>query len=256
MFSPDLVKVLDSFKKKEYFWLDAASKPSISIFHQHLGSMPLDFSLEDSIDFAKMFAQIIDFRSPFTATHSSGVTASAEAIAREVGYPESECKMMRVAGYLHDLGKLAVPAEILNKPSGLTASEFKVIRSHTYYTFRILENIPNLRTINTWAAFHHETLDGKGYPFHIGAKDLTLGSRIMAVADIFTAITEDRPYRPGLGREKVIKILHGMAGNNKIDPNIVAILSDNYDSINTLRKNAQKLASSDYKKFYLERAKK
>ncbi len=256
MFSPDLVDVLEGLTKKEYFWLDAVSKPSISIFHQHLGSLPVDFTLEDSIDFAKMFAQIIDFRSPFTSTHSSGVTTSAEAIAREIGFPENECKMMRVAGYLHDLGKLAVPAEILNKPSGLTDSEFKVIRSHTYYTFRILENIPNLETINTWAAFHHETLDGKGYPFHIGDKDLPLGSRIMAVADIFTALTENRPYRVGLKQEKVMKILSGMVAGNKIDPNVVSALADNYDNINTLREDSQKQASVDYKKFYLEKAKK
>ena len=255
MFSPDLVDVLDGLTKKEYFWLDAASNPTISILQQHLGSVSIDFSLDDSIDFSKMFAQIIDFRSPFTSTHSSGVSASAEAISREIGFPESESKMMRVAGYLHDLGKLAVPAEILNKPEGLTDDEFKVIRSHTYYTFRILENIPNLEAINTWAAFHHETLDGKGYPFHIGDKDLSLGSRIMAVADIFTALTENRPYRKGLMKIKVMKILTEKVSNNKIDPNVVSILADNYNDINTLRENAQIQASIDYQKFYLERVK-
>lgn len=252
-FMPDLVEVSGELALREYFWLDVESPLNISAFENYLGSVSIDFTLSDTIDFAKMFSQIIDFRSPYTATHSSGVTACAERIAELMGFPESECQMMRVAGYLHDLGKLSVPAEILNKPSELTDDEFKIIRSHTYYTYRILENIPNLDTIRNWAAFHHETLDGKGYPFHIKGDELSLGSRIMTVADTFTAITEDRPYRKGMSKNKAISVLEDMVSHKKIDPNVLSVVKKHYRELHQIRHEAQKRASVEYKDFYKNR---
>jgi HD-GYP domain-containing protein (c-di-GMP phosphodiesterase class II) len=211
--------------------------------------LPLDFSLDKILDFSKMFSQIIDFRSSFTATHSKGVTATSTALARLSNFSDTECKMMEVAGYLHDLGKLSVPAEILEKPAGLTTDEFDIIRGHTYFTYKILSNVANLDTINSWASFHHECLDGSGYPFHLKEDGLSLGSRIMAVSDIFTAITEDRPYRKGMTKTESLKIVETMAKNNKIDADIVSVLKLNYDETNSARIIAQNEASIEYKEF-------
>lgn len=252
-FMPDLVKIFEGLVPREYFWLDLTSNLNMSVFERDLGSVSIDFTLEDTLDFAKMFSQIIDFRSPYTATHSSGVTACAEKIAELMGFPKSECQMMKISGFLHDLGKLAVPAEILNKPSDLTDGEFKIIRSHTYHTYRILENIPNLETISNWAAFHHETIDGKGYPFHIGGDELSLGSRIMAVADTFTAITEDRPYRKGMIKEDSMSVLNNMVNNKKIDPNVVSFVKKNYESLHLIREKTQRIKAKEYKDFYRNR---
>lgn len=249
-FLPELVDTFEKMIPREYFWLDLTSKMDMAVFERDLGSISIDFSLNDTLDFAKMISQIIDFRSPYTATHSSGVTVCSEKIAQLMGFPKYECQMMKVAGYLHDLGKLSVPAEVLNKPSELTDEEFKIIRSHTYYTYRILENIPNLETINNWAAFHHETLDGNGYPFHLSGDELSLGSRIMAVADTFTAITEDRPYRKGMTERESYKVLNNMVDNKKLDPNIVTLVEDNYKELNTIRREAQQAASREYREFY------
>jgi HD-GYP domain-containing protein (c-di-GMP phosphodiesterase class II) len=196
-----------------------------------------------------MFSQIIDFRSSFTATHSKGVTVTSTALARLSNFSDTECKMMEVAGYLHDLGKLSVPAEILEKPAGLTIDEFDIIRGHTYFTYKILSNVANLDIINSWASFHHECLDGKGYPFHLKEDGLSLGSRIMAVSDIFTAITEDRPYRKGMNKTESLKVVETMAKNNKIDTDIVSVLKLNYDEINSARIVAQKESSVEYKEF-------
>lgn len=254
LFDKNLIEILDTLTEREYFWFDAVSNPQINTFTRKLGQMPIDFGLDKILEFAKMFSYIIDFRSPFTSTHSSGVTATAFSIAQFMGLSPRECEMMKVAGYLHDLGKLSVSAEILNKPSGLTNDEFKIIRGHTYYTYQILDRITNLDVINTWASFHHEKLDGSGYPFHLKGDQLSIGSRIMAVADNFTAIAEDRPYRKGMDRKSVIRILDDMAKNNKIDINVAAMVEKQFDDINNSRIKAQNAATGEYKElgnFYL-----
>ncbi len=248
-YKPEIAEEIVDSKDKEYFWLDAVSQPEISTFMEKLGYLPLDFELDNIGKFANMFSHIIDFRSPFTATHSSGVTGVAEFLSKTMGFSENETYMMKIAGYLHDLGKLAVPVEILDKAASLNTEEFRIIRSHTYHTYRILENITNLETINSWAAFHHETLDGQGYPFHLDKSELSLGSRIMAVADIFTAITEERPYRKGMDKREGLKILNNMARNNKIDANIVSEVEKKFDEINKAREIAESAAKKDYKEY-------
>jgi HD-GYP domain-containing protein (c-di-GMP phosphodiesterase class II) len=161
-------------------------------------------------------------------------------------FSEHDAKMMKIAGYLHDLGKLAVPVEILNKPSKLTKEEFQIIKSHSYYTYRILEPITGFKIINSWASFHHECLNGSGYPFHHGANDLSLGSRITAVADIFTALTEDRPYRSGMDKENVLGIIRKLVNENAIDANIVSLLELNYENVNQCRLAAQDISREEY----------
>ncbi|MHB1337065.1 MAG: HD-GYP domain-containing protein [Candidatus Humimicrobiaceae bacterium] len=248
-FNPKLIEIFNNLESKEYFWLDIVSNPQISTFSRLLGYLPLDFGLEKILDFSIMFSYIIDFRSPFTATHSKGVAATAATLARLINFSNRECKMMETAGYLHDLGKLSVPAEILGKPSGLTDNEFKTIRGHTYFTYKILSNVANLDIINSWASFHHEHLDGSGYPFHLNEDELSLGSKIMAVSDIFTAITEDRPYRKGMNKIESLKVLETMAKNKKIDTDVVSVLKRNYNEINSAREISQKEALIEYKEF-------
>ncbi|MCL5072403.1 MAG: HD domain-containing protein, partial [Actinobacteria bacterium] len=104
-FNPKLIEIFNNLESKEYFWLDIVSNPQISTFSRLLGYLPLDFGLDKILDFSIMFSHIIDFRSSFTATHSKGVTATAATLARLINFSNMECKMMEIAGYLHDLGK-------------------------------------------------------------------------------------------------------------------------------------------------------
>ena len=113
----------------------------------------------------------------------------------------------------------------------MTKEEFAVIRQHTYFTYSILNTIGGLQHIAEWAAFHHERLDGSGYPFHHEAGRIGTGARIMAVADIFTAMAEDRPYRKGMGYEEIKKILRKQADMNIVDKRIVQLVLDNYRDI-------------------------
>ena len=247
MFMPQIVDAFMNSSSKEYLWLDIVSPSIHSILSHKLKGSSFELASEDMIGFSKLFSRIIDFKSPFTATHSSGVAVSAELLAKLSGFTESDCRMMRIAGYLHDLGKLAVPVEILNKPAKLKESEFNVIRHHTFYTFRILETIPSLKVINKWASFHHERLNGSGYPFHLKEKNLPIGSQIMAVADVFTAITENRPYRAGMTRGNALSVLDTMANDSALNKEIIAVLKANYNEIDSARMFAQASATQEYK---------
>ncbi len=248
MFVPNLVDAFMDLATKEFFWLDVVSRSTPSVLKDRVSPAVIELNLDGLLDLTKMFSHIIDFRSRFTTTHSAGVAASAEALAKLAGFSARECRMMRVAGYLHDLGKLAVPTEILEKSAKLTDREFNVIRSHTFHTYRVLEPIAALELINTWASFHHERLDGNGYPFHLTDHDLSLGSRIMAVADVFTAVTEDRPYRKEMSGDKALQILQQMAAASALDAGIVSLLQRNFDEVNSLRAAAQAASVEEYQR--------
>lgn len=246
MFSPALVEAFSDLSGKESFWLGLAfpGHHQVAGKYTHLRTLVLD--TDGILGLSRLFARIIDFRSRFTATHSNGVAACAEALARLSGRPVAECAQMRIAGLLHDLGKLAVPAELLEKPVGLTTDERALIRCHSYFTRRALENIQSFESITAWGADHHERIDGKGYPDHVGGENLSLGSRIMAIADVFTALTEDRPYRVGMDRPSTLKVLNSMVLQKALDPDFVKVLMHNFDELNLVRSDAQTEAVAEY----------
>ncbi|MBD3322545.1 MAG: HD domain-containing protein [Chitinivibrionales bacterium] len=239
MFHPEALDGFMAAAEKEYFWLDSVSTTAYRILRRKVRMKTLTLNISQLHDLARFFSRIIDFRSKFTATHSAGVAATAAALARFAGFSKRECEYMRIAGFLHDLGKLAVPKEILEKPGKLDKSEFDRVRSHTYYTYRILDTLEDFDTINTWGAFHHERLNAKGYPFHHRGDVLSLGSRIMAVSDIFTAVSEDRPYRPGMPADQVSSVLKTMASSDSIDPFVVSLLEEHRAEINEARRKVQ-----------------
>jgi HD-GYP domain-containing protein (c-di-GMP phosphodiesterase class II) len=239
MFVPEAVKAFCSLADKKFFWLDVTSSSLNRLLSRKIRLQTIELDLVGISSLAQVFSRVIDFRSRFTATHSSGVATIAEALAQMVGYSENECMMMKVAGYLHDLGKLAVATEILEKPAPLTRQEKSIVHSHPFYTYRALEHIDDFSTIIRWGAFHHECPNGKGYPFHIGKNDLPLGSRIIAAADVFTAITEDRPYRPGMDEDQSLRVIGEMARDSLLDAKISALLIHNYREMSALRKSVQ-----------------
>lgn len=243
---PQIVDYFLAFAKKENFWLDLVSSRLYSLlFHfGPLKNVSIDYVKLENI--SEFFRDIIDFKSPFTATHTSGVAAAAEIISKIFGLSEREIMEMKIAGNVHDIGKLAIPNSILDKPDKLTKEEFDVIKSHTYYSYHIINSISGLKHIAEWAAFHHEKLNGSGYPFNYKGENIIIGSRIMAVADIFTALAEDRPYRKGMDKNGITKILGDMVANNALDAKLVSLLFDNYADINTYVKGIQESAQKFY----------
>ena len=145
----------------------------------------------------------------------------AEKLARYMGLGEETAQKMYLAGALHDIGKVAIGNDILEKPDKLTDEEYSVMKHHAAYTYYILSDINGFDEIRDWAAFHHERLDGTGYPFGKTAEDLNIEERIMAGADIYQALTESRPYKSGMPHNKACGILYDMADKGWIDSNVV-----------------------------------
>jgi HD-GYP domain-containing protein (c-di-GMP phosphodiesterase class II) len=228
---PDVVNVFMGISGREDFWLDVSSPRLYSILLHSGPFRGMEIHYDNIFSIAALFRNTIDFKSRFTATHSTGVAECAVILSRIFGLTEAEIMHMELAGYFHDLGKLAVPNGILEKPGKLTKDEFAVMRQHTYFTYTVLNSIGGLNHIAELAAFHHEKLDGSGYPFHIGAEKIDTGARIMAVSDIFTAIAEDRPYRKGMERKKIESVLRAQVENNALDQRIVNLLIENFEEI-------------------------
>lgn len=179
----------------------------------------LDFAQVKAL--AKFFAKIVDYKSPFTSTHSLGVADDAECLARFMGFDEDTAQKMYLAGALHDIGKVAIGNEILEKPGRLTDSEYAEMKHHAAYTYYVLSEVQDFAELRDWAAFHHEHLDGTGYPFGKNESELNTQERIMACVDIYQALTENRPYKAGMFHEKACSILLDMAEKGWLDRAIV-----------------------------------
>ena len=169
------------------------------------------------------FADVVDAKSPFTYRHSLGVAEVAYHIARTLGLPQSRWQLVRRSALLHDLGKLSIPNSILDKAGDLSGEERAYLRQHAQLTRQILSRIRPFREIANIAGAHHEKLDGSGYPDHLTASDLPIEARILAVADMYRALTEHRPYRLGLSHAQVMRVLRRDTPQ-KLDPNVVEAL--------------------------------
>jgi putative nucleotidyltransferase with HDIG domain len=170
-------------------------------------------------------ARAIDANSSWTAGHSERVVALSMKIGRAMGLPEEDMEILRRGGLLHDLGKISIPVSILDKPGKLTDQEFAVVKSHPERGASILEPIPAFRTILPIVRQHHEWVNGKGYPHGLAGDEICQGARILAIADVYEALTADRPYRPGWHPHRAFSYLEERAGV-QFDSGIVQVFRD------------------------------
>lgn len=247
-FNPE---VIDAF-------LDVAGKPQnvfnpdnkylSIIFNSFLENIFLD--LDEVIELTRIFESIIDFRSRFTATHSRGVSHTAVCLSKIIGMNDIDIKRMKIAGQLHDIGKLGIREYIIEKPGKLIPDEIIEMKNHALYTYLVLNEVRGFEEIPRWAALHHEKLNGKGYPFNKKENEICLGSRIMAVADIFTALMEDRPYRKGMNKDSALKVFEKLVKNRDLDGDIVATLRERYNELDYSRAIAQQEAAKEFQSFW------
>ncbi len=226
-FDPALVDALASFAGDDAFWARVLGRSP----ERHLTALePEDQVLiadEKRLDdIARAFARVIDAKSPFTYLHSERVAELAVTIGRRLHFDEVELRDLRRAGLLHDIGKLGVSTLILDKPDRLTERERAEIRVHPAYTQRILERVTAFAGIVEVASAHHERLDGKGYHLGLPAQRLSPMSRALAVADVYEALTADRPYRRGMPRNEALAILRGQSGTALCAASVEALASD------------------------------
>lgn len=248
LFHPQVIDLFLTVSKCEEFWLDLVSP---RLYSHLLDEGPFRNTVDFSsfIPVSELLRNIVDFRSRFTSTHSSGVSACASILAKLFGLTETETGLMEIAGNLHDIGKLGIPNSILNKPEKLSSNEMAVMKSHPYHTYRAVVAAGGLKEVAQWAAYHHERLDGSGYPFHCKAAELNIGSRIIMIADIFTALTEDRPYRRVMTKE-ICRIMKQLSDDHKLDGRIVDIILEDFNEISSFVYEKQSVARDFYEKHF------
>lgn len=226
-FRHEIVDAMNRLAKDDVFWLRLESSNMHKVLQRISPLRDSYVTLEDLKDICLILARIVDIHSSFTVTHSTSVSHVAAKIASLMFYPQEQQQKIGIAGYLHDIGKVYIPSEILNKEGQLTRKERALMKKHSYKTLEMLSYIKSLQEIIPWAANHHERLDGSGYPFGLNANELDETSRIIAIADMFTALTEDRPYRKGMELSQVVDILDSEVAQGKLDGLIVDIVKRN-----------------------------
>lgn len=226
-FNPQLV---DGFKEILYqddLWLNLQHHRD-TVIRGYLGNDQLSLAGDDLESFGKLFIRAIDFRSRHTAAHSVAVAYVVSKLTELLDFTDEKKQLMLIAGYFHDIGKVIVPSEILDKPDIITREEMEIIREHPYYTHRILEALNGIGRYSEIAAQHHEKYDGSGYPYHLNERDLHPESMLLTVADIFTALTETRSYRKGMNQEETFKVLDFFQRVRSLDVDMINLIKENY----------------------------
>jgi putative nucleotidyltransferase with HDIG domain len=210
-FDPQLVRMALSLHRRGTLWTNCSPGDREDDTRQAV--LDLDAGTQHKLEpgqvdqICEAFADVVDAKSHFTFRHSMGVADAALGIAETMGLPAHRVQLVRRAALLHDIGKLSVSNTILDKRSVLSASEWRAVHQHPRITRLILERVRSFREMAVIAGEHHEKLDGSGYPDRLSARDLSLESRIIAVADVFGALSEDRPYRAGIKLEDTLSIM-------------------------------------------------
>ncbi len=240
-FNSRIVDCFHDLSQKESFWFDLVSSQLSFILQDMIIWPDIILGTEEITQIGTLFSKIVDFRCTFTAAHSINVANVSALLAKQFARAEEhECQLMWIAGSLHDFGKVVIPNAIIEKPKKLNISEFDVIKMHPYFTYQVLNSVQGFEEISKWAGFHHERIDGMGYPFHLNKKTIPTGSKIMAVADTLSALIESRPYRPQLSTTDILAIIQKMAKTSALDPDIVATAVINFEG---LKQNIEPLRS-------------
>jgi len=223
-FDPIYAAIFLKLSKSDAFWDTLASDDLDKIVLSLEPGQSVRLADEDYLDdIAAAFARVIDAKSPFTSGHSDRVALFTDMIAEEMGYDTARRRWLKRAALLHDIGKLGVSNSILDKNGKLDGAEWEAMKGHAAHSEAILEKITVFADLARVAGAHHERLDGKGYPRGISGDAICLDTRIISTADVFDALTADRPYRAAMPVSKAFAILNEGAGSSH-DPRCIAAL--------------------------------
>jgi HD-GYP domain-containing protein (c-di-GMP phosphodiesterase class II) len=203
-FDPTLVAAMETFRSDDEFW-DSLADAELARWEPADRVLTADDERLDEI--AAAFAGIIDAKSPWTYRHSDRESVIAVSIAAVLGFDAGAMNDLRRAALLHDVGKLALSNRILDKPDALTRGEYERVKEHPLFTHLVIDRVTAFGELAPVAAAHHERLDGSGYPRGLDAYVLTTPMRILAVADVYEALTSERPYRPALSSDDALSVL-------------------------------------------------
>jgi HD-GYP domain-containing protein (c-di-GMP phosphodiesterase class II) len=203
-FDPALVTTLGAFRNDTAFWA-SLDEPDVSRWEPPDRMLTAD---DDQLDrIATAFAAIVDAKSPWTDRHSDRTAVIATSIAAQLGFEAPAARDLRRAALMHDIGSLVISNRILDKHDRLTDFEYARVKEHPLFTQWVLERVGVLADLAPVAGAHHERLDGSGYPRGLGADELDRAMRVLAVADVYDALTAERPYRPALDSDDALGVM-------------------------------------------------
>jgi HD-GYP domain-containing protein (c-di-GMP phosphodiesterase class II) len=227
-FCPELVDAFMEISSTEAFWFSIESEQVDGYAKTWLSETTIqEMEFQELRSIVLIFSFVVDAKSPYTKAHSEGVARLGRLLGSLLGLQEDRCEMIELAGLLHDIGKLRVPDELLDKAGQLTGEEYSLLQRHSFDTYNILKDIKGLEKIAEWASQHHEHVDGTGYPFHLGIANLSLEARIVSAADVFQALAQKRPYRDSLGMDNIMQVMNEQAATGKLDRDVVKCINDN-----------------------------
>ena len=227
IFNSDIVDVYMDLQSHDKFWWDVENVGYIDKVLKNIRPKEeLMMDMKGLKSISEVLADIIDSKSDFTYRHSSNLAEIISKIADYLNFDENKKTRFIVSALLHDIGKMGVPNSILNKNGKLNPTEITIMKSHTYYTRIILSQIEGIEDITNWASNHHEKLDGSGYPIGLKGKDLSLEERILAVCDIYEALSSKRPYKKALSKDEIFNIMNPMVTSGKICGQSLDILKE------------------------------
>ncbi|MBS4050839.1 MAG: HD domain-containing protein, partial [Methylomonas sp.] len=230
LFAPELLDAFARVADSQAFWL--AMDPDyldedLRSLGKNIAHVALGYTAQREL--ARLFSRVVDAKSPYTEQHSERVALIARQLAADFGIDGQELEQVEIAGLLHDIGKLRVSEDIIDKPGLLTAAERASMQRHSYDTYRILQRVFADSKIPVWAGFHHENLRGEGYPFKSGSEALDLECRIISVADIFQALAQTRPYRESMALQDILDDLRRRVSAGELDASVVDKLAEHAD---------------------------
>ncbi len=220
MLDPQMVAALLQLAKADEFWLGMYSEDLAETVNSMRTHIEVRKSRKRMMRFAEVFAELADAKRGHGSQHARLTAAHAESLANAIELDEATTEMLKVGALLLDLGLLGVPARIMSKPDILSVTEMQLMRQHPANSEMILQELPGLEEVAQWIARHHERPDGKGYPDMLDGDEIPVESRILAVADMWAALTSDRPHRAALSAKDARQVLLNAAGH-QLDAELV-----------------------------------
>ena len=248
-YHPEAVLAFAESSLDDGFWLDLTKGDPETLLAERVTERYSKLTVDDLTDFAHLLGLIVDFSRDASGKQSFAVAATAAALGRYAGLEEARSRRLEVAGVLNSLGKLTVPQTVRDRRVPLSAEERNIVRSNIRQGSYALEETPGLRELGAWAADHDGEAGPEGYPFHLQGEAVSLEARIIAVANRFVALTEDRPYRPALSLDDAKQTLADYVECEMIDGELVAKLIANVEEIDNARKSAEAEDHRIYSRF-------
>ena len=217
---PRLAGLLLDLARSDEFWLGLYSEDLAETVNAMRGQVETRRSRRRVMRFAEVFAGLADGKRTHASSHSRRTAECAQQLAEAVELDQAHVEMVRIAALLLDVGLMGVPARIMSKPDILSVTEMQLMRQHPANSEMILEELPGFEEVSQWIARHHERPDGKGYPEMLTGDEIPLESRMLAIADMYAALTSDRPHRAALSHKDARQVLVGAAGT-QLDPELV-----------------------------------